>query len=384
MAPHTISERPKSTGAIVHAPDTPLYGGGAKVADGSTLPKVMAFLHQKDDRNKKEKKVLKRRSCGSLEGKAPRRLEDMGEIERILNDTTRDSFLWSECERELREKYGLEIEAPCPSDLLLPFHHEEEDHLDNTAGEELYSSNAVGCGGGVVVRHKLGEVVRRYAQLVHVGAFVRHVVAKARKPKRCRALRATKLAPATGLKAGIRQPLPGCLTVIPESGEVTVGEALLTHPQSLEEELLLSPSSSQRLGLDLGDGEFEKRRKRLSALSSSKRSSGFFSSEFGKRRSLICTKDFKNKGKFVLKESSANTNKGKERKSSRNSLLFRDSSKGGLLKENKAVALREKTSAACKTMWERCSSVAEEGASTSWLLVLYSPEFAPKNSANKR
>lgn len=310
--------------------------------------------------------TLRKESVRTVVVNGVKNMEDMGEIAKILNDSSSDGLISSECERNLREKYGLHFEHTLlrnDSKLSdLPLKNDESFYGNHTLANEtgtIYGSGLT-CGGGAMVRYKFGQMVRRYTDYVQATSFVRHVVDRAKKPKRKRrrCLQATKVGPspsfATPIKCG--------LTVIPANVE-TVGEAMLrlcsppvtsvsppdcTHGTEFN-------ALKTKLGLDLGNGEFEKRMSSFVAVS--RRESVHYREE--EHKHLMSHQ--------VLRQPLDNLNSNISRP---------------VMRGNRPVIRGNNRSSMIAA--DRPYSCTEEGASTSWLLVLYSPEFAPKNVKGKR
>ena len=334
--------------------------------------------------------TVRKKSVRTVVVNGVKNMDDMGEIAQILNDSSCDGLISSECEKRLREKYGLHFEHTFLSDdsklADLPMYKPSDLSLLNDDGTFINETGTIygqsmTCGGGALVRQKFGEMMRRYSELVQATSFVRQVVQRAKKPiKKRRSLQATKIGPSPGVVT----PIKSGLTIIPENVE-TVGEALLRlcPPSTTPTSSTISPDCTRgteftafrkELGLDLGNGEFEKR---LSVIGDNERNSVVFrdkpltnlvkSSEkpsgplkiahCNERPAIVCARNNKtavSPGVIVNRE---NGNCSSKCSNSNRSSLF-----GG----------------------DRSSSCTEEGASTSWLLVLYSPEFAPKNLKQNR
>ncbi|KAF2362324.1 hypothetical protein FHG87_006923, partial [Trinorchestia longiramus] len=288
-------------------------------------------------------------------------LQDMGEIERILNDSSSDGYITSECERNLREKYGLHFEH---SFVNYERHAKSCSLPPNVAVTEAFSymnetmyDSSMTCGGGAMMRQKFADIVRRYTDFVNAAAFVRRVVSKAKNPnskKRSRALKASKI---QASPPGFETVIKPVLTVIPEACERTVGEALQLHEQQLQSREDQSKPRPE-IALDLGNGDFERQR-RVSDIN------GVVLREKSKKASEEI--------RSSARESGWSNFENKNSKKLRRSKLLSSEQKrcsGNGSNRNSYAGDR--------------SSLMEEGASTSWLLVLYSPEFAPKTAKEKR
>ena len=334
--------------------------------------------------------VARKNSVRTLVVNGVRNMEDIGEIAQIINDNSNDGLISSECEKRLHEKYGLVLEHSIANDdsklrdLTLrrrEFSQRKKNFTSRKAEFPLTNGdvsfddggfttfygdhtliNETGvigpsCGGGVISKRKFGAIIRRYSNFM---PMMRRVMQKAKKSRQYQGnfcIQATKInhqehGRITSIKSS-------GLTVIPENCE-TVGEALqrlyptpsLPHlnnsPKVFKRQTTpdlfsrLRASGSFRLRhLDLGDGEFERTRK------SEKRSSAI---------------------ETTTTETAAKMAPNHNKRYSCNLASMADKV------TNRNSKVGPKPSA------DRSSMCTEEGASTSWLLVLYSPEFAPSKN----
>lgn len=360
------------------------HSGGDILDDISddSLENVYAKLCPSNTTKDNNSKVLGRKE--SVRTVIVNNMKDMGEIERILNDSSSDGYITSECERNLREKYGLHFEHSFMSyerqkkEVSFSSSAVTVDESFSYMNETVYGAG-YSCGGGALMRQKFNDIVKRYSDFVHATAFARRVVSRAKNPsakKRTRCLKASKIHSDAAAVETVIKPAP-TLTVIPELSERTVGEALMQKINRHEE-----ANVSPEIALDLGNGDFERRRQASEmnggVVMREKKSQVSHDNRGSTRESVALgwsNVETRNNKKFRCSKLLSNDQKRVSGISNRNS--------NGANYRNSCASNRNSNSHRNSYVGDR-SSMMEEGASTSWLLVLYSPEFAPKTAKEKR